>query len=90
MTDPSVPRPKRVQTASAKLLDTSNTAAPSLASHREAIETRRAIEQKQAEDAARQNHETTPRCSTPPRSPSEPVTDPGNQSESDRSEQQPR
>ena len=73
--------------ASAKLLDTSNLAAPSLSSHWEAIQA------KQAEDSIRQNHKTMPvatsKCSSPPQSLSEPVTDLGNQLESDNSEPQP-
>ena len=87
LTNPSVPCPKQVQMTSAKLLDTSNSAAPSLSSHQEAIQA------KWTEDSIRQNHETTPvatsKCSSPPRSLSELVTDLGNQSESDNSEPQP-
>jgi len=59
----SVPRPKRITTASSKLLDASNIAAPTLSSHRQAIEARR-----QAEDATDQadQHEATPQLSVVP------------------------
>jgi hypothetical protein len=43
-----LPRPKRVVIPSGKLLDTSNSAAPTLSSHKQAIDTRR------ADDAAKQ------------------------------------
>ncbi|KAF8241165.1 hypothetical protein L208DRAFT_11685 [Tricholoma matsutake] len=41
-TAPSAPRPKRLLTASGKLLDTSNSAAPTLSAHRQAIQAKRA------------------------------------------------
>jgi hypothetical protein len=41
----SVPRPKRIPVASNKLLDSSNTAAPSLSSHKQAIEAHRQAEE---------------------------------------------
>jgi len=55
---PSAQCPKRVLTASGKLLDTSNSAAPTLSSHQQAILA------KQAEDAAAEAAEKSP-TSTP-------------------------
>jgi hypothetical protein len=52
-TDPSEHRPKRAKTASGKVLDKSNTAAPSLSSHKEAIQAKRAEDAKK--DAAGQH-----------------------------------
>jgi hypothetical protein len=73
---PSAPRPKRILTASSKLLDSSNTAAPSLSSHKQAIEARRrAIV---AADRATDRDDTASvldRMSTPPQSSSPPGTD---------------
>jgi hypothetical protein len=64
----SAPRPKRVPVASSKLLDSSNTAAPTLSSHKQAIEAHR-----QAEDLTDHRDQDEPvepalpdRISTPP------------------------
>lgn len=80
----SAPRPKRITTASSKLLDSSNTAAPSLSSHKQAIEAHRQAEDSTAparpETAPARPETATPistvsdRVSTPPRS-SSPATD---------------
>jgi hypothetical protein len=56
----SVPRPRRVTIASGKLLDASNSAAPTLTSHKHAIEAKR------ADDAAKQaSHQIDVAASAP-------------------------
>jgi hypothetical protein len=77
----SAQRPKRVLTASGKLLDTSNSAAPTLSSHRQAILTKR------AEDAAAKAAEKSP-TSTPSTPPITEVF--GSDPDSDLEHQQPR
>jgi hypothetical protein len=79
--DLSAQRPKRVLTASGKLLDTSNSAAPTLSSHRQAILAKR------AEDAAAEAAEKSP-TSTPSTPPITEVID--SDPDSDPEHQQPR
>ena len=50
----SAPRPKRLLTASGKLLDASNSAAPTLSAHKHAIEAKRA-----SDDAAKRHQSST-------------------------------
>jgi hypothetical protein len=91
----SAPRPKRLLTASGKLLDTSNSAAPTLSAHKHAIEAKRA-----SDDAAKRQASTslsvvsdapnaTSAHSSPPAT--EAITDPqAISSDSDAESQQPR
>jgi hypothetical protein len=90
---PSASRPKRVLTASEKLRDSSNTAAPLLSSHRDAIEAN--LKRTRAEEVAKQLQASTESSigttSTPGPSQSQSVTDPADNNQSDsESEQQPR
>jgi hypothetical protein len=84
----SAPRPKRLQTASGKLLDASNSATPTLSAHKHAIEAKR------ASDAATSSLSVpasdTPIPTSTPSSP--PVTDAALDisSDSDQESQQPR
>ena len=85
----AVPRPKRIPVASSKLLDSSNTAAPSLSSHKQAIEAHRQAEHsEQSTDHRNQDESLAPLSKAPdqismpqdPR-PSSPGTDTNSDSE---------
>jgi hypothetical protein len=90
MTADAAPHPKRSLTASGKLLDASNSAAPALSAHKHAIEARRADEaakSKSASSVASQADSAVPTLT--PSSP--PITDSLQiDSDSDLESQRPR